>query len=174
MPKKFLKKYLPHPHEFKKHGKLDFLGDGIYAQNLWHLNRHSVAGACWIGVFCSFIPAPFQMIIAAVMALFAKKNMPLSVGLVWISNPITWIPIFYPTYKLGTWILGIPEKEFTIELTVDWAMTQLADIWQPLYLGSLIAGLFFATLSFFIIKFIWRWHIIHHWHTRRKKRSHKH
>ncbi len=173
MPKKFLKKYLPKPHEFKKHGKLDFLGDRIYAQNLWHLNRHSVAGAFWIGVFCSFLPMPFQMIVAAVLALFFCKNLPLSVGLVWISNPVTWIPIFYPTYKLGTWILGIPQKEFSIELTMDWFTNQLAEIWQPLFLGSLIAGVFFATLAFFTVKVIWRWHIIHHWKTRKEKRTQK-
>ncbi len=178
MPRNFLKKYLPKPHEFRKHGKLDFLGERIYDQNLWHLNRHSVAGAFWIGVFAAFMPMPFQMGLAAVLALIFRMNMPLSVALVWISNPITWLPIFYPTYKLGAWILGVPPSEFSIELTSEWFTTQLIEIWKPLYLGSILSGLFFATVSYFAIKLIWRAHIIRHWKNRReirlKKRTAKH
>lgn len=173
MPRNFFKKYLPKPHEFKKHGRLDFLGERIYDQNLWHLNRHSVAGAFWIGVFSAFLPMPFQMGVAAMLALIFRMNMPISVVLVWISNPITWLPIFYSTYKLGTWILGTPVREISIEMTTEWFTTQLIEIWKPLYLGSMISGVFFATVSYFVIKLIWRAHIIRHWKNRRKIRQKK-
>lgn len=61
-----------------------------------------------VGVFTSFLPLPGQMVIAALLALWLRCNLPLSIILVWISNPITMPAIFYSTYKLGAWILGTP------------------------------------------------------------------
>ncbi len=173
MPKNFLKKYLPSPSEFKKNKSLHFLGDHLYAQNLWHLNRKSVSRAVFIGIFASFIPMPLQMVLAAILAIFFGANLPLSVALVWISNPLTWVPIFYSTYKLGAWILNVqPQNEFTIDLSIEWALNQLVEIWQPLFLGSLLSGLFFAILGYVIIKLLWRLHIVRHW-KKRKIRNHR-
>ena len=44
---------------------------------LWHLNRHSAAGAVAIGLFCGLIPGPLQMIGAAIGALVFRVNLPL-------------------------------------------------------------------------------------------------
>ncbi|MGB0733593.1 MAG: DUF2062 domain-containing protein, partial [Pontibacterium sp.] len=59
MPRKFFKKYLPDPSSFKVE-RFGWLGKYMADANLWHLNRHSVARAFAVGLFCAFIPFPTQ------------------------------------------------------------------------------------------------------------------
>ena len=73
-----------------KHEKvLKILGPAILQPNLWHLNRKSVSRAIAIGLFCAFLPIPLQMVLAAFFAIIFAANLPISVILVWITNPIT-------------------------------------------------------------------------------------
>src|SRR5690554_8036200 len=81
---------------------------------------------------------PFQMLAAAFCAIWINANLPLSVALVWISNPLTMPPMFYFNYKLGAWLLDRPVLDFEFELTWHWISHRLVDIGIPLYLGSLI------------------------------------
>jgi len=138
--------------------------------NLWHLNRHSVGRAFIVGIFCAFLPLPFQMVIAAFIAFYANSNLPVSVGLVWISNPITIPPMFYATYQFGTYLLDIPTRTIEVELSLEWALAELNQIWQPLFVGSLTAGVIFSMIGYFAISIFWRMHIINHWKQRHERR----
>ena len=87
MPKKFLRKYLPNPKQIRELPALRPLGKWLQEPELWHLHRRSVSGAVFIGMFCAFMPIPFQMVVAASLAVFSRCNLPISVALVWITNP---------------------------------------------------------------------------------------
>ena len=89
MPKEALQKIVPSLATIRKIKGLNFLGDWIYASNLWHINRYSAAMAFFVGLFVAFMPIPGQTIAAAVLAVLFRCNLPLSVGLVFVSNPIT-------------------------------------------------------------------------------------
>ena len=99
---------------------LSFLGDILHEPNLWHINRHSVARAFLVGIWFCFIPMPFQMLAAAFFAIWFNANLPLSVVLVWISNPVTMPPMFYFNYKIGAWALDRPVLSFDFELSWSW------------------------------------------------------
>ncbi|MDY6815688.1 MAG: DUF2062 domain-containing protein [Pseudomonadota bacterium] len=170
MPKKFMKRYLPSPERVQSMKSLHFLGDILHEPNLWHINRHSVARAFLIGIWFCFIPMPFQMLAAALFAIWFNANLPLSVALVWISNPVTMPPIFYFNYKIGAWILNRPVLAFEFELSWPWISERLVDIGIPLYLGSLICATVFACLSYLAIQFLWRRKIRSDWRERRLER----
>ncbi|ASP39986.1 ATP-binding protein [Bacterioplanes sanyensis] len=176
MPKKLLRKVFPSPEQVQQNESLRFLRPLFNKPNLWHLNRRSVARAFFVGLFAAFLPLPFQMVIAAFIAFYANANVPISVGLVWVSNPITIPPLFYATYRLGVWLLDAPQREFSIELSLDWLLTELGQIWQPLWVGSLTAGLMMSTLGFLCVRAAWRWHAIANWQRRRlnRQRLHQH
>jgi uncharacterized protein (DUF2062 family) len=171
MPKKALKKLFPNPKTIQQHPSLQFLGTLLHEPNLWHLNRRSVSRAFLVGIFFAFMPMPFQMVAAAAVGVMVHSNLPISIGLVWISNPITIPPIFYFTYKVGASILEVPTRPFEIELSLDWAMHELGAIWEPLLLGSLICAVIFASIGFVGIRIFWRMHVINSWRQRQQKRQ---
>ncbi|WP_431685897.1 DUF2062 domain-containing protein [Hahella sp. NBU794] len=170
MPKDFIKKWMPNPHKLKENKSLHFLGDILHEPNLWHINRHAIAKAVLVGVFCSFIPMPFQMVVAAFIAVWVNCNLPLAVALVWISNPVTMPPIFYFNYLVGAHILGMPKVHFEFELSFAWLGEKLYQIGLPLYFGSFICGLFFSVLGYVVVEYLWRRKIRHDWRKRQEKR----
>ena len=171
MPKKLIKKLFPSPEQVQQNEALRILKPLFSKPNLWHLNRRSVARAFLVGLFAAFLPLPFQMAIAAFIAFYVNANVPISVGLVWVSNPITIPPLFYATYRLGVWMLGVPDRPFSIELSLDWLLTELGQIWQPLWVGSLTAGIALSVTSFLAVRAAWRLHVISNWQRRRQNRQ---
>lgn len=161
MPKKFIKKYMPDHEKIRNHPHLNkVFGTLLHDPNLLHLNRRSVSAAFAVGLFMAFVPVPFQMVLAAAAAIIVRCNLPISVGLVWVSNPITMPPLFYFCYLVGTWILGTKEQEFAFELSMDWLMTGLVHIWEPFLLGCAIVGLVSAAIGYFTIRLLWRMQVL--------------
>lgn len=171
MAKRFLQRWLPKPHEIRNNQSLGILGEWLHDPNIWHLNRRSVSAAFFIGIFVAFMPTLGQMVIAAAAAIIFRSNLPVSVVLVWISNPITMAPIYYGCYRLGALIVGDPEVQ------INWAhgpavfLDQLHHIIVPLLVGCTITGLFFATLGFFFVRLFWRLQVIRAWNKRRSNRE---
>ena len=171
MPRRIIKRYLPDPQKIRDHKQLRCLGPLLKDPNILHLNRRSVSGAFAVGLFFAFWPVPFQMLFAAIGAIFARVNLPISVVLVWISNPFTIPPIFYFTYTLGTWILGTPVLHVDFAFTIEWMTDELSLIWKPLLLGSFITGSVSATAGYISIQVIWRRLVKRSWKRRRQQRK---
>lgn len=150
---------------------LHLLGDWIYAGNLWHINRYSASMAFFIGLFVAFMPIPGQMVLSALLAVLVRCNLPLSVGLVWITNPVTIPAIFYLAYKVGAMVIDVPLQNVEFELSFYWATSGLLGIWKPFLLGCLICGLFFGSLGYFTISMLWRWRVVSRWRERKRKRA---
>ena len=170
MPRKIFKRWSPDPHKIRSTPALKFLGVLLHDPNLFHLNRHSVSVAFFVGLFIAFLPIPGQIPLAAIGAFLFRCNLPIAVALVWISNPLTFPFIFYGTYKLGAWMLQKPYSKFSFELSWTWLKNDFLLIWEPMLLGCLMAGLFFGCVGYLAIQWIWRWHVVTRW---RERRQHK-
>jgi uncharacterized protein len=166
MPKDLIKKYLPDPDAIRQNKSLKFLGPLVHEPNLWHLNRHSVTKAFAIGLFWACIPMPFQMVAAALCALRFNANLPLSLALVWISNPLTMPPMFYAEYLLGSWLLDMPASSFEYELSISWLKEKLYEVGIPMYFGSVVAGTALSIFGYFTIGTIWKRATIKKWRHR--------
>ncbi|NQZ30438.1 MAG: DUF2062 domain-containing protein [Oceanospirillaceae bacterium] len=169
MPRKIIKKYLPNEQSLRNNPSLKWLAKYIQHPSLWHLNRKSVSRAFMVGIFCAFLPIPMQMLVAALLAILIRSNMVISVSLVWITNPITMPPIFYFTYKVGTYLLGSQALDDNISFTLEYITQQLSSIWLPLLSGSLFCAVIFGALSYLAINLFWIWHVRSSWRNRSKR-----
>ena len=63
-----------------------------------------------LGVFTGMMPImPFQIAVAVALALFFKGSKITAALGTWISNPLNWYFLYYANYKLGAFILRLPE-----------------------------------------------------------------
>lgn len=135
--------------------------------NLWHLNRRSVSRAVAVGLFCAFVPIPGQMILAAALAIILRANIPISVLLVWISNPITMPALFYTAYKFGAMLLDVQLQHFQFEFSLNWLFTELQDRWQPFLVGCLCSGALTGAIGYGLVQIYWRWYVSRVWTSRK-------
>lgn len=164
MPRRFLKRHLPKPHHFREHRHLRHLGARLHDPNLWHLNRRSVAGGVAAGLFSAFLPMPFEMVVAAVLAMLFRVNLPIAVVLVWISNPFTWVPLYGGAYLVGAWLLGQDPVALS-EVQLTWLLKQAA----PLWLGCVVVGTVTAVTGFGLTRLAWNIRVRQHWARRRQR-----
>ncbi len=162
MPGKYLQRWLPSSADVQKYWLLRQLGSRLHHPRLWRLNRRSVSGATGIGLFVAFIPVPFQMVLASLGALWFRVNLPLSVALIFITNPLTMGPVYYACYKLGAWMLESPVVSTgdNFKPSIEWLFGQVAIIWQPLLAGSLVAGVVSGILGYCLVQLAWRAYVI--------------
>lgn len=182
MPKHLIRRYLPSPESIAALPMLGRFAPHLADPRLWHLNRHTVAGAVYWGLFCSFLPMPMQFLPAALGAIFFRVNLPVSVALVWLSNPLTMIPLLYVAYAIGAAVLGEPMihiSQITQLFTqcINWILgeaqnpfdnTQSAQLLKPLMVGWIIEAVVVSLVGGALTKVLWRWHVIHHWQYRHR------
>lgn len=171
MPKKFLQRYLPARDRISEHRALRPVSRWLRNPEIWHLHRRSVSGAAFIGLFCAFLPIPFQMLLAALLAIASRCNLPMSMALVWITNPLTIPPIFYFAYRLGAWLLGMEVEIAGIHLNLHWLLEHASGIGYPLLFGSLVCSWVAGVSGFVIVRVLWRFHVISRWRERKRLRQ---
>lgn len=171
MPKKLIKRFMPDHDLVRGHRALQVFGRLLHDPNLWHLNRRSVAGAVFWGLFWAMIPMPLQMLAAAASAIVSRVNLPISVALVWLTNPLTMPPVFYFNYLVGARLMAEPIKVTRFQASVDWLESVLGQIWEPLLVGSLVTGLVLGVLGYLGTRGFWRWHVLRQLRRRQAERS---
>lgn len=158
--KRFLQRYFPDPQQLRTHKRLRFLGDLLHDPRLWHFNRRGTVNGLAAGAFYAFVPFPWQMLLAAVTAIWLRFNLPVAVAMVWISNPLTIPPIAFVNYRFGAWLLGRPPADWAFEPSLNWLLRKASEFGLPLLVGSMAMAVVAGLLTFCIAHLIWRWHII--------------
>ncbi len=167
MAKNLVKRFLPSHDKVLNNKYLKIFGTLLHDPNLFHINRRSVAGAFAVGLFFAWVPVPFQMVLAAAIAIPTRVNLIISVALVWITNPASMPFLFYFAYWLGGQVLGLDTNHFDFELSFEWLTNELLLIWQPFLLGCLIMAVTSSILGYGFIRLFWRWNIVRRWEQRK-------
>ena len=182
MPRKFFRKYLPTHATMSENRYIARFGSWLKHHNLWHLHRRSVAGGVAAGMFAGLIPGsnPVQFTAAALLAAAFRVNLPIAVIVTLYSNPFTIVPLYFVAFKLGQLVLlesngGLPPLAFSLEgkglsewlpAALDW----LTSIGKPLLVGLPLLALLLSAVSYFLVRWAWRFYVVYAWRARRRHR----
>ena len=153
---KKITKYIPTKKQILNNKSINWLGKYLLSENLWNANKQTVSKSFLIGLFWAFIPIPFQMIPTAMCAILLGANIPISLSLVWITNPITIPFIFYGNYLLGCLILNIETINID-NFSAENILVVFNAIWQPLLIGSVIVSIISAIAGYIIVNCIYNY-----------------
>ena len=175
MPRDGFRRYLPTAQSLRENRALRPLSRWLQQPELWHFHRRSVSGAAFVGLFSAFLPVPSQMVAAAIFAVYARVNLPISMALVWITNPVTIPPMFYFSYRLGSWLLDRELKIQAIRLEWEWVEqtyqnVAFTDVFLPLLFGCLVSGWVAGVAGFILVRIGWRAQVRRRWQERRARR----
>ncbi|MBU0735782.1 MAG: DUF2062 domain-containing protein [Proteobacteria bacterium] len=146
-------------------------------------NPHELALGMTFGIFTGMMPIlPFQMALSVGLAMLFKGSKITAALGTWISNPLNWYFLYYYSYKLGAFILGIKGHSAmfsSIMTAVQLGEDSMVIVEKILAAGSLtvasflVGGLVMGTVtsipSYFIFLHIFR--RIRVW--RESRRGHK-
>ena len=130
------------------------VGEGLFHSELWTFTRRGVAEGFAVGLFIGCTPTMgVQIILCGVAAFFLRVNVPVALLGSLISNPLT-APILYPLqYKLGVWLVGIPDAE---ELAgFSGALRGFMRYARPLWAGSLAMAAACSVLGWALVTGVW-------------------
>ena len=155
-PRRIAKRYLPDPHALARNPRLSWFRPLLSARGIWHFGRRSVAGGLSLGLFLAFVPVPIQQLLSIPCALVLRVNLPAALGGVWISNPLTFAPIFYFAYRVGLVATGTSPSDQALDFSIAGLGGTVGEIATPLLVGCLICGVVSATLGNLAVRLLWR------------------
>ncbi|KPN72607.1 MULTISPECIES: DUF2062 domain-containing protein [Neisseria] len=142
----------------------------------WTLNRRQAAVSVAVGMFCGLMPGPTQMISALIVAYFLRTNLPVAVFSTLYTNPLTYMPLYYLAYRIGSFLMGMqPEASLNLPDWGDHFFTELGH-WllgagKPLLLGVPVLGGTLAIIGYFAVLLFWRGRTAYQWKKRQEARK---
>ena len=181
MPRKFFRKYLPTHESIKQNRYLARFGTLLHHPNLWHLNRHSVAGGVAAGLFAGLVPGsnPVQFAVAALLAIAFRVNLPVAVILTLYTNPLTIVPLYAIAYEIGTLFVAGDGAALSQAPAFDWShlgvwvqafFDWLLSLGKPLAVGLVALAVGLAVAGYVFVQLAWRAYVILAWRRRRRRR----
>ena len=183
MPRKVLRKFLPDSATVRSHRRAARFGSLLHHPNLWHLNRHSIAGGFAVGLFAGLVPGPFQMLCAAILAVAWHVNLPTALLTTLYTNPFTIVPLYVIAYRYGRLLLGGHAAAPAIQpYSIDWSdpagsLHALLDwtlaLGKPLAVGLPALAVTLAVLGYVAMQAGWRAYVVLAWRARARRRARK-
>ena len=132
-----------------------------------HATSHEIALGCAAGVFAAFTPfLGFQMMLAVMIAVALRVNVPAALVGTFAGNPLSWPAIWAASYVAGSWVLGndpalaagdVSASAAVIaaaaadptRLALNAAAHTLAPHLKPWFIGGILIGLIAAGISYY-------------------------
>jgi hypothetical protein len=140
---------------------------------LWHWSRRGVALGVALGVFFGLLIPLAQIPITAAAAVVMRANLPAAAASTLITNPVTFGPIYYAAYRLGSWLTGEtdpPQEDAETARMTEPDKTfwqRITSLGKPLLVGLLIMASLCGLATYVLIDLLWRWRTGRRWRNRK-------
>lgn len=176
--KKYLKNRLPRPESITGNKYLGFLAPWLGHPRLWHMHRRSVALGIAIGLMMGLIPGPVQMLLAALIAIPLRANIPAAVFATLYTNPLTFVPLYILAYHIGALVTGEQGQPLVppdIGFSLSGLWTAIPDLFRwfvslgdTLLIGLAIQAVLTAIIGYIATLVVWRVVVTRMWRNRRR------
>lgn len=110
-----------------------------------------------LGIFIGMTPTMgVQMPIALFFAMLFKENKIAAILGVWISNPVTVIPIYTFNFQVGKYLLGTRDVKMPQFSSFNEIIELSYDFLLPLTIGSLLTGIVTAAIAYVVTLYTYR------------------
>ena len=180
-----LRALLPRREQIEGNRYLRWLAPWLTHPSLWRWSRRSVALGVALGVFFGLLIPLAQIPVTAVAAIALRANLPAAAASTFVTNPVTFGPLYYAAWRLGNWLTGTPEAASTPEAYAPPAAMEADDeapdapLWRrivrqskPLFVGLSFLALAAGLIAYLIIDLLWCWHIRRKWRRRKQRQRH--
>lgn len=174
-----LKRLIPDQESVRNNRWLRWLGPTLLEPRLWHFTRRGTALGTALGIFFGLLIPIAQIPLSAGTAVLLRANVPSAIASTLITNPLTFGPIYYAAYQLGTTLVGKGEARATTNVQQprnEETTARLASAWErvtttgkPLVLGLAIMAIIMSVLTYLTVSLLWRFKIVLAWRRRHRK-----
>lgn len=156
-----LRRYAPSAESLRHSRWLRWLGPRAREPQAWQFNRRRVSRGVAIGAFTAVL-IPFGQIPLAVIGALLLRASPLAAAMAtFVSNPLTFGPIYFAAYQTGATLLqavGLravaPDVPSGAWLGTGWNVFLVHG--QPLLLGAILLAAVAGTTGYFVTQIVWR------------------
>lgn len=168
------RRHLPPPDKLRENRWLRWLGPALFHPRLWHVHRRGIALGMALGVFFGLLIPIAQIPISAAAAVAMRANVPAAVASTLVTNPLTFGPVYYAAWRVGSAILGEPVAGGAMPLPPAsavagpaagqgwWQTTskRVLGVGKPLLLGLAIFACGVGAATYFTVSLAWRWRVL--------------
>jgi len=169
----FFSKLMPSRDTLQGNRWLRWLGPALYHPKLWRFSRRGLALGAAIGVFFGFLIPIAQIPFSAAAAVVLRANIPAAAASTLITNPVTFGPVYYLAWKVGSIIVDEPDskpppqtlaehEEFEQRPGESWwdaVKRRVLGVGKPLLVGLVIFAFLGSVLTYFAVSWIWTWRV---------------
>ncbi len=158
-----LQSWIPTREKLEASRWLRWLAPWLGHPKLWHWSRRGVALGVALGVFFGLLIPVAQIPLTATAAIVLRANLPAAAASTLISNPVTFGPLYYAAYRLGSWVTGetsLPQEDAETARMPEPDKTlwqRVTSLGKPLLVGLLIMASLCGLATYALIDLFWRW-----------------
>lgn len=139
----------------------------VLRPELWRFTRRSVPRGAALGLFIGVIIPMAHFVVAAVLAVFVRANVPAALIATFIGNPLTVAGLWWAGYRIGEAMLHADAMTQVAPVATAMQQTQTDQLLQRLTgagedtaLGLFVIATVCAVVGYFVTAWAWRWWIV--------------
>jgi len=177
-----LRRMMPAPDVLRRSRWLRWLGPALYDPRLWRMSRRGVAMGMALGVFFGLLVPIAQIPFAAGAAVLLRANVPTAIASTLVTNPVTFGPVYFVAWRLGTFVLGEPDRPLPAEVDPDTPADvragetlierfkrHVSGVGKPLLIGLPILAVVIGLLTYAVVSGLWYLKVAWAWRSRRRR-----